>query len=413
MSSPGSDIADGIIPEKLPEHIAPRKEVFLPWHKVRKQYIRRHQWNELARRNVNGRWRSDLQKPSTTGSQGQSTMLVTHPLRCLVIPGDDLLDVRSLWAEISPLDCFIRYLGFNEGHGSNEQGTRVYVANNAVTSLAGIVSDSQVLKDRFEAIAGTNSPAYAYLRRYGPYHIVNLDLCGSMFPNTAQSVEPYYTALNRLLEYQFAAQKTNWLLFVTTMIEPAVVDAEWMQKLCTPTRENFDTHTDFATKLEGLLPRTVFGGVGKSVELNGLSEEQLIQLFGVALGKWLLCLGQAASPKWSLGMRRSFQYSINAEKGAVMLSLAFEMTPNFAPPIDASGMSKAEIVAKTFPSEMECAVKLTDSVAKIADVDKKLAEDTALKATLRDEAANLLESAGYNREAYIQWVNDGESASPA
>jgi hypothetical protein len=111
-------------------------------------------------------------------------------------------------------------------------------------------------------------------------------------------------------------------------------------------------------------------------------------------------------------MRRSFQYSINAEKGAVMLSLAFEMTPNFAPPIDASGMSKAEIVAKVFPSEMECAIKLAESVTRIADVDKKLADDDALKAALRDEAADLLESAGYSRDAYTQWVNDGEATTP-
>jgi hypothetical protein len=39
-------------------------------------------------------------------------------------------------------------------------------------------------------------------------------------------------------------------------------------------------------------------------------------------------------------MSRSFRYSINEEKGAVMLSLAFEMTPNFTPPVDATGMSK-------------------------------------------------------------------------
>src|SRR5439155_11373640 len=124
------------------------------------QFIRRHQWNELTKRNVNGKWRSDLQKPSDTSGQAHSTMLVTHPLRCLVIPGNHLLDMRSMWTEISPLDCFIRYLGFNEGHGSREVGTDVYVANNAVTSLTGVLPDSQVLKDRFEAIAGTNSPAY-------------------------------------------------------------------------------------------------------------------------------------------------------------------------------------------------------------------------------------------------------------
>jgi hypothetical protein len=412
MSSPGSDIGDGIVPEKRPEHIAPPRTEFLPWHKVRKQFIRRHQWNELTKRNVNGKWRSDLQKPSDTSGQAHSTMLVTHPLRCLVIPGNHLLDMRSMWAEISPLDCFIRYLGFNEGHGSSEVGTDVYVANNAVTSLAGVLSDSQVLKDRFEAIAGTNSPAYKYLRNYGPYHVVNLDLCGSMFPNTAQDVGPYYTALNRLLEYQFAAQKTNWLLFITTMVEPAVIDKEWMQRLCKPTRENFDAHPDFATKMEGLLPRAALEGEPMSVNLSGLSEDELIRLFGVALGKWLLRLGQSPSPKWTVGMRRSFRYSINEDKGAVMLSLAFEMTPNFAPPVDATGMSKLEVAAKTFPSEAESALKLAESVARIADVDGKLAEDAEMKATLRDEAADLLASAGFDREKYIQWVDAGEPATP-
>ncbi len=150
MSSPGSDIAEGIIPEKRPEHIAPPRTEFLPWHKVRKQFIRCHQWNELTKRNVSGKWRAELQKPSGLAGQTQSTMHVANPLRCLVIPGNHLLDVRSMWTEISPLDCFIRYLGFNEGHGSGEVGTDVHVANNAVTSLDGVLPDSQVVKDRFE-----------------------------------------------------------------------------------------------------------------------------------------------------------------------------------------------------------------------------------------------------------------------
>lgn len=229
-----------------------------------------------------------------------------------------------------------------------------------------------------------------------------------MFPNTAQDVGPYYTALNRLLEYQFAAQKTNWLLFITTMVEPAVVDKVRMQNLCKPTRENFDTHPSFAAKIEGLLPRSALEGEAECVNLGGLSEEELIRLFGVALGKWLLRLGQSPSPKWTVGMRRSFRYSINENKGAVMLSLAFEMTPNFAPPVDATGMSNLEVMAKTFPSEAESAVKLAESVGNIVDVDRKLAENAEMKVALRDEAADLLASAGFDREKYIQWVEAGE-----
>ncbi len=344
--------------------------------------------------------------------QTQSMMHVENPLRCLVIPGNHLLDMRSMWTEINPLDCFIRYLGFNEGHGSGEVGTDVHVANNAVTSLEGVLPNSQVVKDRFESIAGASSPAYQYLKNYGPYHVVNLDLCGSMFPNTVQDVEPYYTALNRLLEYQFAAQKTNWLLFITTMVEPAVMDNERMQSLCKPTRENFDTHPVFAAKMESLLPRAALEGEGANVNPEGLSEEELIRLFGVALGKWLLRLVQSPSPKWTVGMRRSFRYSINEDKGAVMLSLAFEMTPNFAPPVDATGMSKLEVTAKAFPSEAECAVKLAESVGSIADVDTKLAEDAEMKTALRNEAADLLASAGFDREKYIEWVEAGEPITP-
>jgi hypothetical protein len=319
-----------------------------------------------------------------------------------------------MWNEVSPLDCFIRYLGFNDGQGSNELGTDVYVANNAMTSRPGVLPDSQVVRDRFEAIAGKGSFAFRNLRDYGPYHIVNLDLCGSMFPNTVASVDSYYTALNRLLVYQFESQKANWLLFVTTMIEPAVLDKERMQALCGPTRDNL-VNAKFADEMKKLFPHDLLkesGGEEKKVNLSGFSEEDFIRLFGVAFGKWLLRLGQSASPKWTVGMRRSYRYSMNKEKGAVMLSLAFEMTPNFGPPVDASGMSKLGVAAKQFPSELDSAIKLAVSVAKIADVDVKLSEDAALKASLCTESADLLESAGFDRAAYMKWVADGELAAP-
>ena len=91
-----------------------------------------------------------------------------------------------------------------------------------------------------------------------------------------------------------------------------------------------------------------------------------------------------------------------------MLSLAFELTPNFAPPVDATGMSKLQVTPKQFQSELDCAVKLAESVANITDVDGKLSEDGAMKAALTEEAANLLESAGFDRDAYIKWVCNGE-----
>ena len=74
-------------------------------------------------------------------------------------------------------------------------------------------------------------------------------------------------------------------------------------------------------------------------------------------------------------------------------------------------MSKLAITAKQFPSEGESAVKLAVSVGNITDVDKTLASDTAMKATLRDEAADLMASAGFDRAKYIKWVDKGEVAA--
>jgi len=110
-------------------------------------------------------------------------------------------------------------------------------------------------------------------------------------------------------------------------------------------------------------------------------------------------------------MRKSYRYFINEDKGAIMLSLAFELKPNISPPVDETGMSKLNLPAKKHPTEHECAMKLAESVYRIRDVDKMLAADAALKIDLRDSHADLLEAAGYDRTAYIKWVDEGEKTT--
>ena len=93
------------------------------------------------------------------------------------------------------------------------------------------------------------------------------------------------------------------------------------------------------------------------------------------------------------------------------MSLAFALKPNIVPPVDETGMAKLESAAKNYPSESECALKLAEFVFKIRDVDEVLAADPELKAKLRDSHADLLEAAGYDRAAYIKWVDGGEKNS--
>src|SRR5205085_6948066 len=111
---------------------------------------------------------------------------------------------------------------------------------------------------------------------------------------------------------------------------------------------------------------------------------------------------QAAQPQWTVAMRRSFVYSMNETKGAVMLSLAFELKPNIAPPTDVTGMTTMQSAPKPFPSEVECASKLVESVANIHDVEQILRAKPDLWAKLRDAQALLLAAAGYDSEAYLK-----------
>lgn len=413
-----SDFIDDIVQDKVPTHIEPPRDNFLPWHRVKKEYVRRFQWDELTVRMLRRFWQQQLQHKEDDWSSDDAAetreqlklpkdISLEKTLKCLMIPGDDLLDVRALWQDVQKYKCEIRYLGFNESQGSNQENTRVYISNNAVVSLPHVSKDSCVVHDRFESISKSDSQAYRYLKQYGPYHVINLDLCGTIFPNTVKDVQQYYEALHQLLIYQFKRQTTEWLLFITTAVEPSLVHKNGFEQLCITTTENFHAHTEFADRIGEIVPKEAFKDP-KCVDLSSLTEPQMVQLFGIALGKWLLALCQDAKPKWTLAMRRSFCYPVNEEKGMVLLSLAFELKPNTAPPTDPTGMSKLKLESKEYPDERECALQIVESTTHIADVDAMLKKDPKLKEQLRDSQAEMLEAAGYDKDAYIKWVATGE-----
>src|ERR1700728_1819274 len=147
MSSEGSDFIDDIVQDDLPTHTAPPRDKFLPWHRVKKEFIRRNQWNDLIARMIKRYWWQQLKRDAAVWSfddaagideavQVPADIVLDRTLKCLVIPDEDLLDVRALWRDVNELNCRIQYLGFNESFGSDQKGTRVHVANNAVLSLS-------------------------------------------------------------------------------------------------------------------------------------------------------------------------------------------------------------------------------------------------------------------------------------
>jgi len=91
-----------------------------------------------------------------------------------------------------------------------------------------------------------------------------------------------------------------------------------------------------------------------------------------------------------------------------MLALAFEFSPNIVPPTDHSGISASNKPTKEFPTECDCAVRIAKEIHAMEDVDARLLREPELRAKLLEDKASLLESAGFDRAAYVQWVRAGE-----
>lgn len=391
-----SDLSDGIVPDELPKHSslsATLRRDFKPWHRVRKQFIRERQWNhEICF------WAKRYLRRE-----------VTRPIRCLVLPGEDLLDVRCLWRGLQNEGCELRFLGFNNSAVAQDRRRLLDVAENAVTQLSKICKDSHVTSDAFQSIAKKATSAFQSLRNYGPFDVVNLDLCDSLIPRGKPGeMEANYSALHQLLCFQLERQRTPWLLFATTQIDRESANQPEISKLAQPLRENCNQHANFATALERLIPRAAFESPDHALDISELDVNHLTSLFGVMLGKWLMRPLAQSSPRCSVKLLPSYHYTIRPDTNVAMLSVGFLITPHFAPPVDATGVSTVQANAREFPDEVESAVDLVTVAAGIRDVDRILADEADLKDALKNSSADLLAEASYDRDEYLRWVADGE-----
>ena len=88
--------------------------------------------------------------------------------------------------------------------------------------------------------------------------------------------------------------------------------------------------------------------------------------------------------------------------------MAFQFKPNFSLPPDPTGLSTFTAPKSSFPSEAESAAKIPLVVEKMRNVDAALEADAVHREQLTSEAADLMESAGFDRARYLDWVATGE-----
>ena len=370
------DLTAGIFSDV--EYVAPQTESkeFKPWHKPRKQFVRREQLSAL----LQGLY--EKRKPG-------------DPLCYLGLPGTDLIDLRYLHEQL----CYasgrqLRFLGFNtEAQRGNPAHVQLNVSLDEVRRLSNVDPQSNVIHDDFRLIGNLNSIAWSRTRQLGPFDVVNIDLCDGLASDPPQSDESVYKALSQLMTLQIR-NPHPWLLIVTTRIGRSVFDADAEERIMGHFRENVANCEGFAVECEQLLDLDV-----KSIDLATCSEADLLKFMTVAIGKWLSALMQAQATS-HVELASTHGYRVNPVAAQEdLVSLALRVEPVFAASPDA--------LSPTAPiSEDECttAKAILRRSAHRLDVDTILEQQPDLHEELIGETEQLLADARYEVAGYRKWL---------
>lgn len=364
------------------ERAAPIDRPFKPWHKPRKQYIRREQWAVQAEKLLAGR------PPG-------------RPLRYFGLPGADLLDIRYLHGKVcSPSQRGLVFLGMNT---SAKNGNPDELAQNAslydVRNLAGVHPDSQVISDDFRRFSDPDSVAWERARDLGPFDIVNLDLCEGFTTDDPEATESYYRAIAEVAEYQFR-HPDPWVLLITTRVARSSFNAKVRSYLLKHFKANVERCEAFAAACTAC-----FGEDSGGVDPESCSDDVFLKLMLIAMCKWLLALARGGNTRNGVTLASSQGYRVNQGAAAPDLaSVAILFEPAMNAPVH-------PLLASDGGDSDYCgfAEKIAKRAAAFKDIDLDLAEDIEFSEELTQEMEGLL-SFSYDVRGYREWLDHDTSA---
>ena len=360
------------------EYAQPRTvpKEFRPWHKPRKQFVRRKQWSALLRRLYENRGPGD-------------------PLRYLGLPGTDLIDLRYLHEQLCrDNNRSLCFLGFNtEAQRGNPAHVELNVSLDEIRLLPNVDEQSAVLPDDFRLVGNETSIAWSRARQLGPFDVVNIDLCDGVASDVPQNDGTIYNALARLMALQ-ARNSNPWLLLITTRIGRGMFDADAEHRLISHFRENVANCEGFAEACEQLLETDA-----ESIDPATCSESDLLNLMIVSISKWLSKLVQYQAPsRVELASTQGYRVDPTAaQEDLVSLALRFE------PVIEAS----ADALSPTGPAPVdECAIAMAilRRLNRRLDIDNILDQQPDLLEELVGETERLLKLARYDVAGYRKWL---------
>lgn len=388
MSDSDEEIADDVLPPVVQIAVPIELNAVFPWHRPRKQFIRREQWLKLSDRLIEKVLGTPALPPQLDGR---------YEVKYLTLPGLDYLDVEMVAQQAKARNCVLTSIGFLENSVGNAASARAELRQESLVKSGTISDRSHTFNRRIQEIATKSSPAYRELKNKGPFHVINLDACGSMALPGAAHDNQMIKVVHTLLEYQFGNSRGHWLLFVTTDVRKEQFADETIQRLYQSVWTNAQQSNDFrnsALKFFG----SPDAEIDKALEhyVNS-GEDNFMLSFALGFGKWLLAL--AREQNWDMKMHSSYCYSTTPEGDvrASMPCLAFEFIP---PPVQLNDPHGVVAVADgNAHNYIERSLRVLEKVSAISNLDVRLAADEQLKQQLLDETKLHLKRIGYSEEA--------------
>jgi hypothetical protein len=373
------DLLTQVVPTR-PEHAqsAPHRE-FKPWHKPRKQWVRRHQWFTKTEALI----------------RDTHFQIDNRVFRYLSMPGEDLLDIRILQDACAAAGVELRFTGLNHVKQGSPDDLQLNLSESAVRGLPAIHAGSRILREKIQLIAEPRSLAYAEIRASGPFNAINIDLCDYVaLREQHQGARTIIDALAEIIRLQLAKANYPWLLFLTTRVDPGRVDTNNLQAFIQAVRDNIDESNAFETKASELLALEASDLIAALDSPNALAPDKFKDLFCLGFGKWLLSYIRRAQPPCKFRMLESCYYSIHNGRPD-MLSLAFRCDIVRTPPTDRYGLATSVTDKASHDQEIDMAMLLVEETGRITNLDALLAQQPDLLDEMILESESLLRSANY------------------
>lgn len=368
----------------------PLSRLFKPWHRPRKQWVRRFQWHASV---------LGLLREAHFPADGRI-------MRYLSLPGEDLLDVRVLREACEEAGVALRFTGLNAVAAGSARDIQLNIAESEMRGLAGIHDGSAVLRERFETVANVESLAFAEIRDGGPFHAINIDLCDHLaLRPQGGGRHTVIDALAEVIQLQLRNAMHPWLLFVTTRVAPDQVDGRNLAALVQAVTENVLASAEFAERTARLLRKDAEALRATLADPSGLDPLEFTKLFALGFGKWLLRFVGAAHPARELRMLPSCFYAVVPGRPD-MLSLGFRCDVITIPAQD-----RYDLVGDRWrdaaAAEIDTGLGMLGVTEQITDLDAALVNDAQLMEAVTVESAELLRAAHYEVDGdpgYRGWL---------